>query len=193
VEREDTGRPRYGEGRQALVEAAIRVVAEHGLRGLTLRAVGAEAGVTHGLVRHHFGTRAALIEAAVAYAVETSLAQTTLEPASGRLEDLASDLGGEIDRLVDLEAFQFEVLLEARRRPELMPHVERMYAAYREAMARTLRAAGLGEDPLLAHVAFAALDGLVLQQVAFGGAERTNGGVARLKELLASRRDAQGP
>jgi DNA-binding transcriptional regulator YbjK len=36
-------KPRYGEGRRALLDAAIRVVARQGLRGLTYRAVGKEA------------------------------------------------------------------------------------------------------------------------------------------------------
>ncbi|WP_416979825.1 TetR family transcriptional regulator [Streptomyces sp. T028] len=45
----------YGEGRDALLIAAVRVVARDGLRKLTYRAVAAEAGVTHGLVAHHFG------------------------------------------------------------------------------------------------------------------------------------------
>lgn len=53
----------YGTGREALLNAAVRVVARGGLRKLTYRAVAEEAGVTHGLVVHHFGSRDALIEA----------------------------------------------------------------------------------------------------------------------------------
>ncbi|MGK4578743.1 TetR family transcriptional regulator [Kitasatospora sp. HPMI-4] len=45
----------YGEGREALLAAAVRVVARGGLRNLTYRAAAKEAGVTHGLVVHHFG------------------------------------------------------------------------------------------------------------------------------------------
>ena len=184
-------RPRYGEGRQALLDAAIRVVAARGLRGLTLRAVGAEAGVTHGLVRHHFGSRDALLEAAVSHAVERSLATTSLEPGTGDVEDFAHGLGEEIGPQVERQAFQFEVLLEARRSPELLPHVRRMYDEYDQATARGLARSGLGDDPDLARLVFAALDGLVLQQVVFGDPAGTDAAIARLHELLlASRRPA---
>src|SRR5438132_3593131 len=58
-------KPRYGEGRQALLDAAVQVVGRSGLRGLTYRAVAAEAGVTQGLVAHHFGSRDRLIHEAL--------------------------------------------------------------------------------------------------------------------------------
>ena len=51
----------YGGGREALLEATVRVVARAGLRKVTNRVVAEEAGVTHGLVSHHFGTRDALL------------------------------------------------------------------------------------------------------------------------------------
>ncbi len=57
--------PRYGEGRSALLAAAVHVGATRGLRHLTYRSVAAEAGVAPGLVAHHFGTRDALIEEAL--------------------------------------------------------------------------------------------------------------------------------
>ena len=41
-------------GRHALLRATIVIVGHGGLRALTYRAVAAEAGVSHGLVRHHF-------------------------------------------------------------------------------------------------------------------------------------------
>ena len=52
---ESQTRPGYGEGRDALLTATVRVVARRGLRNLTYRAVAEEAGVTHGLVAHYFG------------------------------------------------------------------------------------------------------------------------------------------
>ena len=66
----------YGTGREALLDAAVRVVARGGLRRLTYRAVAQEAGVTHGLVVHHFGSRDALIEEALAHAVRQSLSSS---------------------------------------------------------------------------------------------------------------------
>jgi AcrR family transcriptional regulator len=190
---ETTNRPGYGGGRQALLDAAIRVVAAQGLRGLTLRAVAAEAGVTHGLVRHHFGTREGLIEETVLHSAHLSIDASSLEPGTGALHDMASGLGGTIDDQVELQAFQFELLLEARRRPELLPHVRRIYDEYVDATRRELERAGFLDDPDLARVTFAALDGLALQQVAFGGADRTDGAVARLHEVLATLKERLKP
>jgi len=181
---ETPNRPGYGGGRQALLDAAIRVVAGKGLRGLTLRAVAAEAGVTHGLVRHHFGTRDALIEATVSYSAHISIDASSLEPGTGALDDIAAGLGGMVEGEVELQAFQFELLLEARRRPELLPHVRKIYDEYIDATRRELERAGFVDDPDLARITFAALDGLVLQQIVFGGAARTDGAVGRLHDVL---------
>jgi TetR/AcrR family transcriptional repressor of bet genes len=50
------------EGRRSdLVEAAITVIARNGLAGTTLAKVAAEAGLTAGIVNHHFDTKDALL------------------------------------------------------------------------------------------------------------------------------------
>ena len=46
-----------------LRDAAIEVVAEGGAAALTARGVAARAGVSQGLIRHHYGSMAALLEA----------------------------------------------------------------------------------------------------------------------------------
>jgi AcrR family transcriptional regulator len=181
---EAAAKPRYGEGRDALIEAAIRVVANQGLRGLTIRSVAAEAGVTHGLVRHHFGSRAALVEATLLRSVEIAIDTSSLAPGTGRLDDISADLGSAVDDEEEMLAFQYELLLEARRRPELMPHVLRMYDDYVAAAEGELARAGLDDEPVAARVLFAALDGLALQQVVFGHRERTEAGVALVHELF---------
>ena len=47
-----------------LLDAAIQIAGREGLSAVTYRAVAARAGVTHGLVRHHFGTREQLLNEA---------------------------------------------------------------------------------------------------------------------------------
>ncbi|MGH9006294.1 MAG: helix-turn-helix domain-containing protein, partial [Acidimicrobiales bacterium] len=49
-------------GRRQLLEAALRLIAERGLHAATVRAVADEAGVTPGLVVHHFRTKDQLAE-----------------------------------------------------------------------------------------------------------------------------------
>jgi len=51
--------------RQAVLDAARRVFAEHGYQQASLRAIAAEAGVDAGMVRHFFGDKAGLFRAAM--------------------------------------------------------------------------------------------------------------------------------
>ncbi len=183
AESTDQGRPRYGEGREALLRAAIRVVAEAGLRNLTYRSVAREAGVTHGLVAHHFGSRDALLEEALRYSLDLSLDASRMLPTTGRLEDVADGLADMAAEDPDLQAFQFELILESRRRPELRPHVDALYAGYRDYTRRTMRSVGV-TDPAVSDLAFAAMDGLVFQQLASGDAEATRRGLRTLRDLL---------
>lgn len=180
---EGRDRPRYGEGREALLRAAIRVVATSGLRNLTYRAVAREAGVTHGLVAHHFGSRDALLEEALRYSLQVSVETTSLESGTGRIEDFARDLADFVDKEPDLQAFQYELILESRRRPELRPYIEELYAYYRGAARRELARLGIHDDAT-ADVAYAALDGLVFQQISVGNPQATQHVVDALRRML---------
>src|SRR5688500_17858831 len=46
----------------ALLDAAERLFATHGPGGVSLRTIAREAGVNHGLVHRHFGTKDALVD-----------------------------------------------------------------------------------------------------------------------------------
>jgi AcrR family transcriptional regulator len=179
-------RPARGDGRLALLDAAIRVGAQQGLRGLTIRSVAEEAGVTHGLVYHHFRTRDRLIAAALKRAGERSLGTGDLEPGTGDPEDFSRHLEGMVADDPDLQAFQFELVLEARRRPELLPTVAGLYREYREATRRELIRMRLPDDDALAHAVFAMCDGLVLQQVVFGNDQPTEAALQWLRTMIRS-------
>src|SRR3954447_25589348 len=115
-------RPQYGSGREALLDAATTVVARRGLRYLTYRSVASEAGVTHGLVAHHFGSRDALLTAALQHSVQRSIDVTALRTDSRTPDDFVRGFAEMVERDPDLHAFQYEVLLEARRSPEARRH-----------------------------------------------------------------------
>src|ERR1700751_2004786 len=51
----------HGALREALLQAAERVLERDGLAGLTLRAVAREAGVSHAAPTHHFGDLTGLV------------------------------------------------------------------------------------------------------------------------------------
>jgi AcrR family transcriptional regulator len=156
----------YGEGRDLLVAATVEVVAEKGLRGLTFRAVAARAGVNNSLVAHHFGTRQALLAAALEWAVEQSIDSTgLLELGSG--DAFADSLLASITEQPELQAFQYEMILEARRDPLFRADVGRLYDRYQEVVEKSLREAGAaGDVTARARRVFATLDGLVLQYIA---------------------------
>ncbi|MFF4692337.1 TetR/AcrR family transcriptional regulator [Streptomyces sp. NPDC001307] len=184
-------RPGYGQGREALMAAAIKVVARGGLRKLTYRSVAAEAGVTHGLVVHHFGSRDTLLEEALGWAVRRSIETSSLVPTSGRLEDFAATLAAFVAADPDLQAFQYELKLESSRRPELRHHVDLLYDAYRDAVREALACFDVSQE--MTEIVFAALDGLVFHQVTSGAPERTEESVDALRRLLAAYRAQASP
>jgi AcrR family transcriptional regulator len=174
----------HGNGRRALLDAAVRVVARKGLRGLTYREVAAEAGVTYGLVSHHFGSRDALVHESLEHAFRESLAVSFLhEPIAG-VEEFGRGLPEAVDELPDHQVFEYEIGLEARRRPEMLGELRAVYEEYVTLVERQLRAVGVDRERTFARLIFAALDGLVLQQLFFGRAEETQQGLAELRSLL---------
>jgi AcrR family transcriptional regulator len=57
------------QARQHILESAVRTLSKHGPATCTLKDVAAEAGISHALITHYFGTYEALVEAAVAEAM----------------------------------------------------------------------------------------------------------------------------
>lgn len=53
--------------KEALILAALALIAERGVRGATVRAIADRADVTQGLIRHHFSSKEDLISAAYAF------------------------------------------------------------------------------------------------------------------------------
>src|SRR5215469_1714316 len=70
----------HGHLRRALLDAALYVLTEEGLAGLTLRAVARRAGVSEAAPYHHFASKAALVEALVVETLQ-QLAQALQEEA----------------------------------------------------------------------------------------------------------------
>ena len=67
--------------RQAVLDAARQVFAEHGYQQASLRAIAAEAGVDAGMVRHFFGDKAGLFRAAMELPIDPgAVLPALLEP-----------------------------------------------------------------------------------------------------------------
>lgn len=174
----------YGNGRRALLDATVRVVARKGLRGLTYREVAAEAGVTYGLVHHHFGSRDALVQESLKHAVRESLSVSFLHERIESIEEFGHRLAEAVEELPDQQVIEYELGLEARRRPEMLAELRAIYDDYVTLVERQLRAVGIDRERTFARLVFAALDGLVLQQLFFGRPEETRQGIEELRDLL---------
>ncbi len=176
-------------GREALLRATVVVVAAGGLRALTYRAVAAEAGVSHGLVRHHFGTRDQLVAEAMEFAIDESLRGSNMVGAGLTVDTFAAGIESLADRESGVQAFQYELLLESRRRPELRPLAERHYRAYREAIGQQLARLGV-DDAELTELIWFALDGIVFKQLVLP--EAVEPALGRIRTLVAAAARPQG-
>jgi AcrR family transcriptional regulator len=179
----------YGAGKDLLIEAAITVVAERGLRGLTYRAVGEEAGVNNTLVAHHFGNRDALLAAALESSTRRAIETTRLLIFSSSEEEFIQALLSTLKGESAMHSFQYEMILEANRNPAFLPAVSKSYVDYLDAMKEGLRSFGIEHDlTTVARVTFAALDGLVLQYMAGIDEQSIVEGIRRVWQNLADQR-----
>jgi AcrR family transcriptional regulator len=172
-------------GRLALLDAAVHVVARDGLDGVSYRSVAQAAGTTAGLVFYHFGSREALILEAATRAGRRAVANALPIDEDGDLDTFLDDLSSSAERDLDDHAFQYEMAFNSRRRPDVAERMAELYTFYCEETERAL--AALAPDkvsPALARLVFAAIDGLVLQQLVFDDPARTDGGVRALRRAL---------
>ncbi|WP_223626839.1 TetR/AcrR family transcriptional regulator [Microbacterium sp. EST19A] len=184
---EDSPRIKYGTGREALIEAAVRVVARHGLHGMTFRKVAEEAGVNNSLVAHHFGSLSSLASAALAWSATTALNDSHLAGFRDSADDYKAALWSTLSEEKDLHVYQFEMVLEAGRDEGIRTQIIAMYDQYTSELSRSMFGDSANEeDDAVARAVFAALDGLVLQFV--GGAidrQQVDASVSALWKLAA--------
>ncbi|MBQ0987971.1 TetR/AcrR family transcriptional regulator [Streptomyces sp. F63] len=137
--------------RPALVaDAAIGLLAERGLRGLTHRAVDEAAGLPQGSTSNLARTRAALLELTVRRLAERERAVLGpgdgALPPSGGLDGLADTLATALDGYLSghrrLLVARYELALEATRRPELRAVYDAQGRVFRDMVEAMLGAAG---------------------------------------------------
>ena len=95
--------------------AAMESFAAHGSAATTMRGVAAAAGVSLGLVQHHFTTKAGLIRAVDDYVMSLLIAAMS-QPLSDDTTDSVSEIGGRITKLIseqpDVAAYLGRVLVD---------------------------------------------------------------------------------
>lgn len=79
--------------------AALTSFAAHGTAATTLRAVAASAGVSLGLVQHHFATKAGLIKAVDDYAFDVVVAAMA-QPISEMTSDSIAEVGNRVNHVI---------------------------------------------------------------------------------------------
>jgi AcrR family transcriptional regulator len=79
--------------------AALKSFATHGAAATSLRSVAADAGVSLGLVQHHFATKAGLIKAVDDYVMSVVIA-VVAQPVSAPPRDSIADMGSRVTTLL---------------------------------------------------------------------------------------------
>jgi AcrR family transcriptional regulator len=162
-----------GNRRELLLDAAIRVLGERGMRALTHRAVDAEAGLAAGSTVNYFPTREALLEAIVDR-VSALERQRFDEVAIGVVPLTPADLGRAIARWTQqatgpfraLTLARYAVLVEAGTNPGIRQRLAETGGRVNVWFANWLRQLGSSNTDRDVHVLGNYVTGLMLHQLA---------------------------
>ncbi|CUU59338.1 regulatory protein, tetR family [Parafrankia irregularis] len=159
--------------RDDLLDAAIGLLGEQGVRALTHRAVDAAAGLPAGSTSNYFRTKEALFDAIVERVpareranfeeLAAHLAPRTTTDLAKALAAFARDSAGR-ERALTLS--RYAILVEASRRPELRERLADSGARVNAWFTTWLRLVGSTDPDHHLHVVGNYLTGLVLHQLA---------------------------
>lgn len=162
-------------------DAAIEILADLGMRGLTHRAVDAAAGLPPGSTSNLARSRAALLELALARLTELEdehFAEllTRPLPADGRaamveLLSVSTHTMIEVDRRRSIA--RYELALEATRRPELRAVYDDIGRRYRDQGVAMFTAAGTSDPVRHGRQLVAFTEGLLFDAVVGAGGTPT--------------------
>jgi len=163
------------ERRELIAGAALQVLAADGGRALTHRAVDRCAAIPEGSTSNYFPTREALLTAAlqrlVALERPSVQALEALVPSGPYSPRRSAELLGELivdrwlDGFSDLALARYELILEARRRPQFRREFDAARREYLRLVERLLPTAGCRDPGAHAPQLLALLDGLLVNQL----------------------------
>jgi AcrR family transcriptional regulator len=145
--------PPNPERRNQILDAAIDILCDDGVGGLTHRQVDSRTGLPAGTTSNYFRTRQALLEATAARTVD--LHWQRVEAAKKAVKPINRDgLKALMLRMLEPdEQFRrwtlarFELFMEGTRRPELQPFVKDLQAAAVKSATLIIEAAGFTPTP----------------------------------------------
>ncbi|MGI5166592.1 TetR/AcrR family transcriptional regulator [Spirillospora sp. CA-253888] len=157
------------ERRAALIDAAIEVLARDGMRGLTFRAVDAEAGVPIGTASNYFANRDDLLMQTGGRVYERLQPDSAAMPEARRDRDRLAELMREVvHRVADYRSGYLALLelrLEATRRPGLRVVLTETIRADIAANIDYHRTSGLPGDATTVELLHLALNWLILERL----------------------------
>lgn len=148
----------------AIADAAIIVLSEEGVRGLTHRAVDRQLALPDGSTSYYFRTRAALMSCAADRLVALDMADV------GAVGDTIPDVAQLLvywmapAQRVRLLA-RFQLFVEATRDPEIRALLSEPRQAFVAHATRSMRKAGAADPKLAAVVLVAIMEGLLLNEL----------------------------
>jgi DNA-binding transcriptional regulator YbjK len=158
--------------RSAVLEAAVKVIAEGGIGAATHRAIAARAQVSLSTTSYFFTSIDELIAEAMELTAQRLIA--AVDDITTDITNTPMTLDEMIDRYVDLLvglpstnlAAEFAIYLQSAFRPELRPLARRLMLAFEETTVAVLRAAGAADPDAGARPVIALIDGFALQRFA---------------------------
>jgi TetR/AcrR family transcriptional regulator, regulator of biofilm formation and stress response len=153
--------------REQILEAALRIIGRSGRQAVTHRAVAEEAGVPLGSTTYYFDSRDDLLGQALEHVAASEVERYAKRGEELRTVKSAHELADRlIDELVvaaqDRIAYiaEYEIWLEAGRRPELREAAQSWCDAEQRSVALALEMLGSSDPATDASLIVAAIDGL---------------------------------
>ncbi|MGW4798796.1 TetR/AcrR family transcriptional regulator [Nonomuraea sp. NPDC004297] len=163
---------RNPERRQALIDAAIEVLAKEGARGLTFRAVDAEAAVPPGTASNYFANRDDLFTQVGGRIYERLLPdEATIArsregvPDQTRYAELMHEVVGRVSAFNSGYLALLELRLESTRRPELRAVLTKRIREDIDANIGHHAASGLPGDSTSVLLLYLALNWLIMERL----------------------------
>ncbi len=115
----------HGDLHEALLKAAKRVAEREGIKGLTLRAVAREAGVSHAAPAHHFGDMTGLLSELAAVGFKKFSAERTAAAEAAGSPEAASDArAGAYVAFARNNPCMFQLMFRAERLDHMRPALQ---------------------------------------------------------------------
>ncbi|HEX5309934.1 MAG TPA: TetR family transcriptional regulator [Solirubrobacteraceae bacterium] len=183
-------------GRERILRATLRLIADDGVAAVTNRRVAAAANVSLGSLTYHFDSQSRLLrESLLLYVEEETKRREVIAVSLEREGATLQRVAEAVERLAGAPAeiprqiAELELHLHASRDPELREASRRCFEAHERIAAAALSALGLPDAELHAATVVALLTGLAVRRHAEGRAD-ASGTAAALIALVRGLGDA---